>query len=192
MLTRPRALTSIVAVLALAGGGVAAWQLHAPQIEPLAPLAVETLAPATGIELPHRVVGGGGTGGPAFSFDSPTEAMSGGSQLTIPLAGLPANKVVVLWGEHASTYDGGLAGFIDSLRRDPEDSHMERFVIEHSALGIAYRLDLTVPTVPVGSPMTRWYVEHDGMIYTFQWVRPAGDETSRDTVESMIASWRWS
>jgi hypothetical protein len=188
LLTRARLLVPLVATVALAGAGVTAWQLRMPPLEPLAPLGVETLAPPTGVDLPHHVVGGG-PDGTAFSFDSPVEAEAISSGLSMRFAEPPElSSMGVLWYPE-DEFGDSVESFTDFQRRHPEDSQLTGdVVVEHSALGTAYRKDLAMTS---GVTTTQWAVEHDDVVYLVEWVHRPGDDRWRSTVEAMIASWRW-
>lgn len=180
-----RVAGSLVGCLVLAGtvGAVAAvWVSRGP--DPLPALAVETMAPPTGIALPAHVDGS------AFAFDSPADGQQGGDLLTVPLAGPPAaSSVGVVTVPRSGGFDS-LDDFTDWQRRHPEDSHVvDDPVVEHSALGAAIRKDLVMNA---GLTITQWAVEHDDHLYLVEWMHSPDDDTWRPTVEAMIASWRWS
>ncbi|MET0787748.1 MAG: hypothetical protein ABWY33_00780 [Cellulomonas sp.] len=190
MLARRHVLLPLVVGLALAGAGTVVWLARTP--EPLAPLAVETLAPPTGIDLPAHVVGG--DDGSAFSLDAPVEGDLGETILTIPLEGPPAiSSLGVNWvpadGPYRSLPTRSLDAYTDWQRRHPEDSHVVgEPVVEHSALGAAVRKDLVMTP---GVTITQWAVQHDDHLYLVEWMHTPDDDTWRPTVEAMIASWRW-
>lgn len=187
MLARRRVLLPLIVCLALAGTGLALWLARAP--EPLAPLAVETLAPPTGIALPHHVVGGGDSG-TEFTLDSPADGTTGGDALVIvPLAEAPEfHQVGITWFPASSV--GSIEELTDHQRRDPESSQLVGdVVIEHSSLGAAYRKDLVMSETLT---ITQWAVEHDDDVYLVEWVHGPSHLSSRPVVEAMIDSWRWS
>ncbi|WP_456846476.1 hypothetical protein [Cellulomonas sp. P5_C6] len=186
MLAHRRLLVPLAVGLVLAGAGTAVWLNRSPA--PLAPLAVETLAPPTGIHLPAHVVAGGHDG-TAFSLDAPAQGELGGNLYTIPLAAPPTlSSVGILWLEPVDVFRS-LESYTDWQRRDPEDSHVVGDpVIEHSALGVAVRKDLVLTA---GVTITQWAVEHDGRLYLVEWSHRPDDATWQPTVEAMIASWRW-
>ena len=180
-----RVVGPLVGGLVLAGtvGAVAAvWMNRGP--EPLPALAVETLAPPTGISLPARVDGS------AFAFDSPVDGQLGGDLLTVPLAAPPAASSVGLVSVPRSGGFDSLEHYTDWQRRHAEDSHVvDDPVVEHSALGAAVRKDLVMND---GLTITQWAVEHGDHLYLVEWMHSPDDDTWRPTVEAMIASWRWS
>lgn len=177
----------LVGALALVGAGATAWANRTPA--PLPPLAVETLAPPAGIDLPVHVVAGGDDGA-AFSLDSPTSGTLFESILTLPLADLPVlSSLGVNWVPLSGAFSS-VEAFTDWQRRHPEDAQFGGdLVIEHSALGAAVRKDLAMTS---GVTLTQWAVEHDGYLYLVEWMHHPDDDTDRPTVEAMIASWRWS
>jgi hypothetical protein len=185
MLARRQVLAPVV-VLVLAGAGAVMWLSRAP--EPLVPLAVETLVPPTGIDLPAHVIAGGDDG-KAFSLDAPVEGHLGETMYTVPLDAPPAiSSVGVSWVPAEGPYRS-LDAFTDWQRRHPEDAQVVgEPVVEHSALGAAVRKDLVMTA---GVTITQWAVQHGDDLYLVEWVHPPDDETWRPTVEAMIASWHW-
>ncbi|HEX7806131.1 MAG TPA: hypothetical protein VF413_08205 [Cellulomonas sp.] len=178
---RPRGRTALLAV-------AATWVFRPPDALP--PLAVETLAPPTGIDLPAHVVAGGDDG-TAFSLDAPVEGHVGGETIyTIPLEGPPAiSSVGVAWATAEGPFRS-LDAFTDWQRRHPEDSQVVgELVVEHIALGAAVRKDLVMTA---GVTITQWAVQHGDDPYLIEWMHIPDDDTWRPTVEAMIASWRWS
>ncbi|WP_028048894.1 hypothetical protein [Cellulomonas sp. URHD0024] len=177
-----------VPVVGLVLTGVAAfvWTSREPAPPPLPPLAVETLSPPTGIDLPVRVVGHGERGD-LYSFDAPVEGKQEETIVTVQLAPRPE------WSQFGVVEEmpqaGSLDEFTDRQRRHPADSHIAGDpVVEHSALGDAVRKDLRMSA---NVTTTQWAVEHDGHLFVVEWMH-SPDDPRRPTVEAMIASWRWS
>lgn len=186
MLAHRRVLVPLVAALGLVGAAAAFWFLRAE--EPLAPLAVETLAPPSGIDLPHHVVSGGDDG-TAFALDSPVEdTLEGGTGLTIVLARPPHwSQVGIVWAPVDQL--GTAEEYTEWQRRHPEDSQLVGdVVVEHSSLGVAYRKDLELDEALT---TTQWTIEHDDDLYLVEWIHHPDDTEWRPTVEAMIDSWRW-
>ncbi|WP_315094996.1 hypothetical protein [uncultured Cellulomonas sp.] len=181
-----RHIVALVGALVLVGAVATAWANRPPP--PLPPLAVETLAPPTGIDLPAHVVAGGDDG-TAFSLDAPVEGQPDESIYTIPLEGPPAiSSFGVFWTPLRGPFRS-LDAYTDRQRRDPESSQLVgEPVVEHSALGAAVRKELVMTT---GVTITQWAVEHDDHLYLVEWYHRPDDDTWRPTVEAMIASWHW-
>lgn len=185
---RRHQVVALVGALVLVGAGATAWANRPPA--PLPPLAVETLAPPTGIDLPVHVVAGGDDGA-AFSLDSPTSGtVMSANILTLQLADLPVlSSLGVFWTPLSADFPS-LEAYTEVQRRRPEEAQVGGdLVIEHSALGAAVRKDLAMTS---GMTITQWAVEHDGYLYLVEWMHRPDDDTWRPTVEAMIASWRWS
>ena len=180
-LSRRIVVALVVGVLAV-GGAAVLWLSREPA--PLPPLAVETLDPPMGIDLPATVEGGTEAGS-RYAFDSPVDAVGGMVQLDPP----PAMSSFGLTMNPTSDI-GTLQEFTDWQRRHPEDSLLDgEPVVEQSALGAAVRKDLRMNATVT---LTQWTVEHGGYLYVVEWVHHTDDDTWRPTVEAMIASWRWS
>ncbi|WP_156043899.1 hypothetical protein [Cellulomonas sp. URHE0023] len=186
MRTAARVTVPLVVGVILAGGAAFARATREPAALP--PLAVETLNPPAEIDLPAQIVASGDSR-TTFSLGAPVEGEQHGDLLTVQLAPLPDWSSFGVVQPPQTDGLGSLEDFTDWQRRHPEDSQLVGDpVVEHSALGVAVRKDLSMNAKLT---ITQWAVEHDDGLYLVEWTHRPDDETWRPTVEAMIASWRW-
>lgn len=178
---------SVAAALVAAGSTAVAVGRHRPPA-PLLPVAQTQFAtPAAPVALPYRVESDASC--PAYSFGSPVEPPTGhpgAFALSRPPAASASLHLVCL--RVAQFPLGGLDGFVDGIRRHPENAGLlTEPVIENGPLGAAVRTEVRVS----GDQLTEWRIERDGTVVMVGYLRHLDDHTHDAEVQSMLASWTW-
>lgn len=166
-------------IAVVAGAGVWGWTATRPPAVDLDALAVEPL-PA----YPGTVLGEALTitdpGCPAFTVRA-------------PVPGPPPAQVqaaITIEPGHAFTHAClGTADVPLADRLPVSEDGARPFVLTRvpSPAGELVRVE----GGPLADRLTDWHVEHDGYVYAFGYLRPAGDARHRELVEAMLATISW-